>query len=247
MELCQAVEVETGRTNAFLNRIPDFLPIPENGPVVTIGIVEDDPVLRECLGQMVSEVPNFRLTGSAATIAEGFVLLDSSPDVMLVDLALPDGSGLDLIARARSTNSATRMLVLTVFADVRSVVSAIEEGADGYLLKEANVDQIASSINVVLTGGAPISPAVAGHILARIRRHNEHKPTVAVTPLTAKELLILELLASGKALKEVAAKQGISVHTVGDHVKAIYRKLSANSRGEAIYKAVQAGIIRLDE
>ena len=217
------------------------------GPVVTVGIVEDDPVLRECLGQTVSEVPNFELVGLAATVAEGFVLLDSAPDVMLVDLALPDGSGLDLIAQARANNSATRMLVLTVFADVRSVVTAIEEGADGYLLKEANVDQIASAISVVLAGGAPISPAVAGHILARMRKTPDYKPAAQVSTLTNKEMLILEALASGKALKEVAAKQGISVHTVGDHVKAIYRKLSANSRGEAIYKAVQAGIIRLDE
>jgi DNA-binding NarL/FixJ family response regulator len=219
----------------------------EPRPMVTVGVVEDDPVLRECLGQMVSEVPNFQLIGLAASIAEGFGLLDAAPDVLLVDLALPDGNGLDLIARARSTNSATRMLVLTVFADVRSVVTAIEEGADGYLLKEASVDQIASSINVVLAGGAPISPAVAGHILARMRKTTEQKPIAQLTSLTAKELVILESLASGKALKEVAAKQGISVHTVGDHVKAIYRKLSANSRGEAIYKAVQAGIIRLDE
>ncbi len=239
--------METGQSKDALNRNPPLLPISDTGPMVTVGIVEDDPVLRECLGQMVSEVASFRLIGSAATVVEGLVLLDTSPDVMLVDLALPDGSGLDLIARARSTNSATRMLVLTVFADVRSVVTALEEGADGYLLKEANVDQIASSINVVLAGGAPISPAVAGHILARMRKNTEQKQATPVTTLTAKELLILELLASGKALKEVAAKQGISVHTVGDHVKAIYRKLSANSRGEAIYKAVQAGIIRLDE
>jgi DNA-binding NarL/FixJ family response regulator len=215
--------------------------------LTSVGIVEDDPILRECLGQMISEVPNFRLVGLAASVAEGQILLDSAPDVLLVDLALPDGTGLDLIARARSSNSSTRMLVLTVFADVRSVVTAIEEGADGYLLKEANVDQIAASINVVLAGGAPISPAVAGHILARIRKRTEEKPAPLVSALTNKEMVILEDLASGKALKEVAAKQGISVHTVGDHVKAIYRKLSANSRGEAIYKAVQAGIIRLDE
>jgi DNA-binding NarL/FixJ family response regulator len=215
--------------------------------LVTVGIVEDDPILRECLGQMISEVPNFQLVGLAASVAEGRALLDTSPDVLLTDLALPDGTGLDLIAQARSSNSTTRMLVLTVFADVRSVVTAIEEGADGYLLKEANVDQIASSINEVLAGGAPISPAVAGHILARIRKATDQKPAPLINTLTNKEMLILEALASGKALKEVAAKQGISVHTVGDHVKAIYRKLSANSRGEAIYKAVQAGLIRLDE
>jgi DNA-binding NarL/FixJ family response regulator len=238
--------VETGQPNSSLAAEPAQCASALDR-IVTVGIVEDDPVLRECLGQMVSEVPNFRLIGLAATVAEGFVLLELSPDVLLVDLALPDGNGLELIGRARSNNSSTRMLVLTVFADVRSVVTAIEEGADGYLLKEANVDQVAASINVVLDGGAPISPAVAGHILTRLRKGTQQKPTPSAGTLTAKELLILEALASGKALKEVATMHGISVHTVGDHVKAIYRKLSANSRGEAVYKAVQAGIIRIDE
>ena len=105
---------------------------------ITIGIVEDDPVLRECLGQMIEEVEGFCLSGSAATVAEGFRLLATAPDILLLDLALPDGDGLELIAHARDTNSPTRLLVLTVFADVRSVVRAIEEGADGYLLKEAD-------------------------------------------------------------------------------------------------------------
>jgi DNA-binding NarL/FixJ family response regulator len=131
-----------------------------------------------------------------------------------------------------------------VFADVRSVVRAIEEGADGYLLKEADTPQIAAAIRTVLDGGAPISPAVASHILARVRAEQPRRPDHTPT-LTARETEVLESLASGRSFKEVALQHAISLHTVGDHVKSIYRKLAVNSRGEAVYKAAQSGLIRL--
>jgi len=216
--------------------------------IVTIGIVEDDPVLRGGLALVLGALDGFRLIGSVGTCREGEELLGRSPDVLLVDLGLPDGSGLDLIALARSTESTTKVVVLTVFADVRSVVRAVEEGADGYLLKGSDVDQILGAITTVLDGGAPISPAVAGHILAKIRgaapqRRSAEAPVV----LTVKETEVLEALASGRSFKEVAVQQGISLHTVGDHVKSIYRKLAVNSRGEAVYKAARTGLIRLHE
>lgn len=210
---------------------------------ITVGIVEDDPVLRECLGALVDGADGFRLVGSGATVAEGMALLEQAPDALLLDLALPDGSGLEIIGRAREIASTTKLLVLTVFADVRSVVTAIEAGADGYLLKESDTGAIAAALRTVLAGGAPISPAVASHILARIR--TGARPATPDVVLTAKETQVLEALASGRSLKEVANLHHISVHTVGDHVKAIYRKLSVNSRGEAVYKAVQSGLIRL--
>jgi DNA-binding NarL/FixJ family response regulator len=232
------------------------VPSQNDAPPIRVGIIEDDAVLRECFGQMVDEVDGFTLCGSAATLADGLALLDDEPDVLLVDLQLPDGSGLDVIAKVRATGHRAKVLVITVFADVRSVVGAIEEGADGYLLKEADVDQIAAAIRTVLDGGAPISPAVASHILARVRRDGavdgprraiNPSPTMAAVSLTAKETQVLEALASGRSFKEVAAQQGISLHTVGDHVKAIYRKLSVNSRGEAVFKAVQSGLIRMEQ
>jgi len=132
---------------------------------------------------------------------------------------------------------------------VRSVVRAIEEGADGYLLKDAEIGQVEAAIHSVCRGGAPISPAVASHLLARVR---EDRPPPTAPPatgdvkLTARELAVLEALGAGWSFKETAQRHGVSVHTVGDHVKAIYRKLAVNSRSEAVYKAVQTGLIRLD-
>lgn len=220
-------------------------PVEDKTPTVTIGIVEDDELLRESLTLMLECVEGFVVGGAVGTLAEGLGLLDARLDLLLVDLGLPDGSGLDLIANVRSRDLACKVLVLTVFADVRSVVAAIEEGADGYLLKQSEPDEVLGAIRTVLAGGAPISPAVASHILARMRSASAPKQRDSTVSLTVKETAVLEALASGRSFKEVAAQQSISLHTVGDHVKAIYRKLSVNSRGEAVFKAVQSGLINI--
>lgn len=211
-----------------------------------IGIVDDDTVLARMLAQAVSEAPGFRVVGVAETLAEGARLLAAGVDVLLVDIGLPDGSGLDLIALAHARYTC-KVLVVSVFGDGRTVVQAIERGADGYLLKGAGASEALSAIRAVLAGGAPISPAVAGHILSRIRgvtaprrSSAQASPAVALTP---REITILEQLAKGLSFKEVARVENISPHTVTDHVKAIYRKLSVNSRGEAVYEAIQAGLI----
>ncbi len=212
----------------------------------TVAIVEDDVVLRESLAELVEASGEFRLAGSVGTLTEGFDLLADDPDVLLVDLALPDGTGLDLIARGRTRHRNTKLLVLTVFADVASVMSAIEAGADGYLLKESDPGALTAALRTVLEGGAPVSPAVASHILTRLRRDDRAADVHVDFSLTNKEREVLEALASGRSTKEVAAMFGISAHTVGDHIKSIYRKLSVNSRGEAVYKAVKAGVIRIE-
>jgi DNA-binding NarL/FixJ family response regulator len=209
-----------------------------------IAIVEDDTVLGQALAQSVGQVDGFELVGLAETLRDGLRLLEQRIDVLLVDLALPDGSGLDLITLAHQKLTC-KILVISVFGDVRNVVRAIECGADGYLLKGADTLEVATAIRTVLAGGAPISPAVAGHILSRVRgaqRETAPKPAVTLTP---KEVVILEHLAKGLSFKEVARLEDISHHTVGDHVKAIYRKLAVNSRSEAVFEAVQAGLIRL--
>jgi DNA-binding NarL/FixJ family response regulator len=216
---------------------------PEESARQRVAIVEDEVSIRHALAGMVQQLPGLTLVGSAPSVAEGKKLLEQALDLMLLDLGLSDGSGFELIDYAQRHAPTCKILVVSVFGDVRNVVRAIELGAAGYLLKTADLAQAGSAIELVLAGGAPISPAVAGHILQRIRKappSRKHPPE-----LTARELEILEALAKGLSFKEVGQICALSHHTVGDHVKAIYRKLSVNSRGEAIFEAIQSGLIEV--
>lgn len=215
-------------------------------PTVRVAIVDDDDVLRADLSKTVGRVDGLEVIGAVGTLQHAMRLCRERPDVFLIDLSLPDGSGFDLITHLRAQLDSCKALVVSVFGDVSNVVRAIELGADGYLLKGAHLEQTAWAIQTVLAGGAPLSPTVAGHILRRVRSSaNGARP--ATLNLTPRETATLEGLAKGLTFKELATTLLISHHTVGDHVKAIYRKLQVNSRGEAIYEAAQHGLIRLHE
>lgn len=214
---------------------------------VRVALVEDDDILRAELEATVSASADLELVGAASTLAEAQALVAQAPQVFLIDLALPDGSGLELITHLERALPECKALVISVFGDVRNVVHAIELGAAGYLLKGAEVHQVSAAIEMVLRGGAPLSPAVAGHILNRVRKDASPAPAKPGPKLTPREIDLLESLAKGLTVKEVAAVHGISPHTVGDHVKAIYKKLAVSSRGEAIFEAAQSGLIRLHD
>ena len=220
-------------------------------PRVRVAIVEDDPILRADIARAVSLAADLKVVGEAQTLAEGRVLLAAGPEVLLIDLALPDGNGIDLIREAQWRTPRPKCIVITIFGDAATVVRAIEAGADGYLLKGSEPAEAAAAIRSVLEGGAPISPAVASHILARARvsmRSTERDAGDTLGPaLSEKEIGILTDLAKGFRYKEVARIHGISPLTVGGHVKSIYRKLAVNSRSEAVFEAVQAGLIQLRE
>ncbi|MEQ1707677.1 MAG: response regulator transcription factor [Terricaulis sp.] len=220
----------------------------EPPPRARVAIVEDDAILREDLARIVTKAPGLCVAGVADTLAAGRALVAPGVDVLLIDLALPDGNGVDLIRETRSRLPTIKIIVVSIFGDARSVVRAIEAGADGYLLKGAGEHEAEAAIRSVLEGGAPISPAVASHILSRMReRGGVTRGMELDAPLTDKEVAILTDLAKGFRYKEVARLHNISPHTVADHVKSIYRKLAVNSRSEAVFEAVQAGLIRLND
>lgn len=197
---------------------------------------------------MVTQAEGLEIAGVAETLVAGRALIKAGLDVLLVDLALPDGNGVELIREAREHLPGIKIIVVSIFGDARSVVRAIEAGADGYLLKGAGEQQAEEAIRTVLGGGAPISPAVASHILTRMReRTSSARGPEPDAPLTEKETAVLTDLAKGFRYKEVARLHGISPHTVADHVKSIYRKLAVNSRSEAVFEAVQAGLIKLKD
>lgn len=210
-----------------------------------IAIIEDDPIVRDHFIDIVTREPAFDLAGVAPTIARGRDLLMLSPDLFLVDIGLPDGSGLDFIPEIKRATQA-KILVVTSFGDRDTVVTAIRGGADGYLLKDSPSGVISEGVSVTLDGGAPISAAAAVYLLDRLRG----LPLVEAAEeedsgLTPREVELLQLFARGDSYKEAARTLGISPLTVGNHVKSIYRKLAVHSRGEAVYEAIKTGQLKI--
>jgi DNA-binding NarL/FixJ family response regulator len=209
---------------------------------IRIGILEDDLAFRAYLCEALTQDPEIAVVFAETTIAEAKAQLPTArPDVLLVDMQLPDGSGLELVKAAAAELPACKIIMLTVLFGRSNVVGAIESGAHGYLLKDTPPLQIRTAIRDVLADHAPISPAAATHLLANLQRVSPD-PLNAPTP---REREMLELLAKGLSYAEAAAVLGISVHTVGDHIKAIYRKLSVNSKNEAIFEGRQKGWLSL--
>jgi len=212
----------------------------------TVVIVEDDAPTRQRLALAVGEREELSVVAEAGSLGEGLAALQrEAPDVVLVDLGLPDGSGLDLIQASRRLSADTHCLVVTVFGDERNVVAAIEAGARGYLLKDASYDLVAQGVLDVLAGGSPISPPIARHLLRRFHPDAED-PRDGGPHLSEREREILELVVKGFTYPEIASLLQISTHTVTTHVRRIYRKLEVSSRAEAVYEALHLGLVKLD-
>lgn len=213
---------------------------------VRVLLVEDEPEVRQRLAQAIATEPDFEVIAALGSCAEARAWLSSaSPDVLVVDLGLPDGRGSELIREALALRPATLAMVVTVFGDEAHVVEAIEAGASSYLLKDATQRHVARALRQMLEGGSPISPHVARHLLRRMRRDGEDATTTTPTPplLSGRENEVLQLVSKGYAYAEIGRALTISVNTVGSHVKQIYRKLAVNSRGAAVFEAHQQGLL----
>ena len=207
-----------------------------------IAVIEDQPETNEAICKAVQAEPDLALVGSAKAYSEARQLLGTTQlDLVLLDLQLGEDSALDLIPLARKRAGA-RVLVLSALGDEASVVGAIRNGADGYLLKDASITGLGDAIREVGDGGSPLTPAVARHL---IREFRPPADTSGAGPLTARELQVLRALASGYTYKEVAAEFGLSYHTVVDYTRSLYRKLDVNSRTEAVVTGAQRGLISL--
>lgn len=210
-------------------------------PVKRIAIVEDDPMVRQYFQGIIAMEPGYQILGMAGDIASADALLGQSPDLFLLDIGLPDGLGYDLVPRIKQRTEA-KALIISTFGDRETVVKAIMAGADGYLLKDSSPQVILDGMAATLDGGAPVSPAAAIYLLGFLRA--EPEPAAAINPenrLSQRETELLQAFAKGESYKQAARTLGISPHTVGTHVKSIYRKLEVNSRSEAIREAFRSG------
>lgn len=210
-----------------------------------ISLLEDDVNVAAHFVDIITSDPGLSLDIQAASIAEAQAILGREADLVLTDIGLPDGSGLDFIRTLKAVREC-KVLVVTAFGDRDTVVAALRAGADGYLLKDSTPETILDGIHVTLMGGAPISASAAVYLLDRLRQsETDETPAVAAESLTRREVELLTVFARGQSYKEAARSLGISPLTVGNHVKAIYRKLEVTSRGEAVYVAMRRGQLRL--
>lgn len=215
---------------------------------VRVVLVEDETDVRQRLAKAIAAEPEFEIVGAVGSCAEARSLLSTrTPDVLVVDLGLPDGRGSDLIREALSLRPSTLAMVVTVFGDEAHVVEAIEAGASSYLLKDASQAHVARALRQMLEGGSPISPHVARHLLRRMRRDGEDAEIAPPTPtpalLSTREHEVLVLVSKGYSYAEIGRALAISLNTVGSHVKQVYRKLSVNSRSAAVFEAHQQGLL----
>ena len=214
----------------------------------TIVIVEDEPHTLNRLAGIVSAHPDLKLIGTSTRFAEGLELLTKLvPDVLLTDLGLPDGSGMDLIRVISHQQLKTLAMVITIFGDENHVIEAMKAGACGYLLKDSDPEDITYSISQMVKGGAPMSPGIAGYLLKYFRDVQVPKDLASVkAQLTEKERNVLQLLSKGYTSKEIAEINHLSYYTVTTHIKNIYQKLSINNRAEAVMEAIKLGLVRND-
>lgn len=210
----------------------------------SVSLVEDDEAIRNRLVDLLSSSEQYELKSVASCLADAKQnLVKINPDLLLVDLGLPDGSGIDLIKQISALKLDTEALVITGFQDEHTVFDALEAGAKGYILKHDESQSILDALQQIIDGGAPISPVIARLMLNRFNT----KPDASLElpeALTERQIKILKYVSQGFSSREISEKLSISYYTVTTHIKNIYNKLQVNSRTEAIFEAMRLGLIR---
>lgn len=228
----------------------------ESKPVGVI-LVEDEPATQDHLTQVIESSNKLKLLGVANSVQDAYSLLFmTNPDVALIDLGLPDSSGIEVIQWLNKHKPDTECLVITAFGDEDHVVRSLEAGASGYLLKDNSSDELIEHILEVANGGSPISPLIARQLLSKMQNFRSEytllshaKPaqdeSQKACSITDRELKVIQQVARGFTAQEIAGQMGISSHTVATHVKRIYKKLHVHSRSEAVYEASLLGLLDL--
>jgi DNA-binding NarL/FixJ family response regulator len=211
---------------------------------IRILVADDHPVVRDGLVAMLDTQPDFSVVGQAATGTE--VVRQATalqPDVVLLDLEMPELDGVQALHQLRANRSPARVIVFTAFDTDDRIVGAVRAGAAGYLLKGAPRDELFRAIRLVSEGGSLLQPVVASKLMQHVSQQGA--PPALPEPLTEREMEVLKCLAQGRSNKEIAAQLAISERTVKFHMSSILGKLNASNRTEALTIAAQHGLIKL--
>ncbi|KJB88133.1 chemotaxis protein CheY [Paenibacillus sp. E194] len=209
-------------------------------------IVDDHLVVREGLKFMIETNDNYQVVGEAENGLETLRLLESlTPDVILMDLNMPQMSGLETMKELKERNFDIPVVILTTYNEDELMISGLELGAKGYLLKDTGRDHLFRTIESAVRGDTLLQPEIMERVFAaRNKGHDERDTSTEQTVLSEKERIVLEAIARGYRSKEIAGEMGISERTVKAHLTSIYNKLGVNSRSQAVAVAVERGIIQ---
>jgi NarL family two-component system response regulator LiaR len=212
---------------------------------IKVLIVDDHRMVRGGLRGFLDGEPGLAVVGEAETGEEAIAAVpELGPDVVLMDLMMPGMGGIAAIGALRQSHPRLKIMALTSFADDEQVFPALEAGANGYLLKDIDPDELVSAIRAVQAGESPLDPEVAKRLISRFQRPaTPAKPAVPHEPLTERERDVLRLLTQGKSNKEIANELYIGDRTVKSHLSAIFQKLDVTDRTQAALYAVRHGMV----
>lgn len=209
---------------------------------IRILLADDHPVVRDGLVAILSTQSDFEVVGEAGNGRFAIQLVQElNPDLILLDLEMPEMDGVETLQTLRAANPDVRVIVFTAFDTDERILTAVQAGAQGYLLKGVPRQELFNAIRVVHGGGSLLQPVIASKLLRQVSQ----EPAPSVETLTPRELEVLELLAQGLQNKEIAVALVISERTVKFHVSAILNKLDAGNRTEAVAIAAQRGLVKL--
>ena len=210
--------------------------------MIKVLVYEDNPQLRDTLSILLNGTDGYDFVGAFANCSEIITDVEMlKPDVILMDINMPEMDGIEGLKKLRTKNTDVKVLMLTVFDDNQNVFESIRNGANGYILKKTPPAKLLEYINEAQTGGAPMTSSIATQVLKMFSAQNHANNEEY--DLSEREKAVLQLLVNGYSYKLIAAELFIAIDTVRSHIKKIYDKLHVNSKGEAVAKAIKSKVV----
>lgn len=209
--------------------------------MIKVSIIEDHHDFRKGLSYLINASEGFHCVDTFMSAEDGIEGLSGKEDVLLLDINLPNLSGIEAIPMIKARFPELKIIMITIFDDDDNVMKAILAGADGYLLKKTAPPQILSSLKTCMEGGSPMTPSIAKKVLTLFKKHIPQKNDNF--SLTLREQEILQLLVDGLENQTIANKLFISIQTVRNHIRHIYDKLKVHSKSQAVVKAIREGLV----
>ena len=209
--------------------------------MINVSIIEDHPDFRKGLMYLLDASDDFNCIDSFISAEDGIANISENTDILLLDINLPEMSGIEAIPILKSKYPDIKILMLTIFDDDNTIIEAILAGADGYLLKKSSPDKLLTSLKECRGGGSPMTASIAKRVLTLFKKYIPNQQDDY--SLTARELEILNLLVEGMSNASIAKRLFISIQTVRNHIRHIYEKLQVHSKSQAVVKAIREGLV----